>query len=675
MNTSCLFFILISITVSIYTVMCDRQDIHHMLYEYFPNAVSCFRLLNGTHQFGCSSDTSGSLGVIHVINSENDVNWLSSSDAVAGPYMAVVSPQIFSSEEIMTKLRKSSVVSGILLAMNGTLDRPEYLSPDDTCPNRYSALSGTCDVKWNPHGTSYILQDWGKPMFFINDGSVISKINECFLKFNKPLDKSQLDKNLCSLQMKGHMYAAVDTPTCIRRSQSLNYFSPLIFCDPMGDRNIVSSLFPLQKVTTGSLIIITTHLDVATMFDNLAPAAMSTITGIVTLMATHHLLSKMFNTTNNADYSKNVMFIMFSGEAYDYIGSSRVVYDIKKNKFPSKSKAINLDDIGAMFELNQLDKSREIYLHYNGSNTVKDYSLLSEFNSTFSRFAKDSKFGINYVNSANSLLPSSVQSFLKEVPNFPYSVLANFGKQYKNRYYSSMLDNSTNIDYTFYDGSNNIPDDSVQAVLTDLATVLAKSLYYVITKNDYKGPDYLKSTFVDNLMHCYLDTTHCELFKEAFPYEPRTPYEPNSVYVGVARSENVIVTFTQSSLAFLTGNKTDLSFLSCTEAKADEGEYEYIFIAGKSGSGECYKSNSRFTTAVSPAFEIADYDWSSGKYSSWTESVWQDLNLRMFLKPSRQQEIQTFLVGLFVLLLSFFTVYWIKSRASFLFHTKPGVIC
>lgn len=75
-----------------------------------------------------------------------------------------------------------------------------------------------------------------------------------------------------------------------------------------------------------------------------------------------------------------------------------------------------------------------------------------------------------------------------------------------------MLDNSTNIDYTFYDGSNNIPDDSVQAVLTDLATVLAKSLYYVITKNDYKGPDYLKSTFVSIIL-VVIDCIFCNTVK------------------------------------------------------------------------------------------------------------------------------------------------------------------
>lgn len=36
-------------------VLCDRQDIHHMMYESFAGGALCFRIFNGTNQFGCSS--------------------------------------------------------------------------------------------------------------------------------------------------------------------------------------------------------------------------------------------------------------------------------------------------------------------------------------------------------------------------------------------------------------------------------------------------------------------------------------------------------------------------------------------------------------------------------------------------------------------------------------------
>lgn len=668
-----ILLLLFCVVLDVKIVFCERQDTRHMLYETFPSAISCFRVLNGTHQFGCSSDHSGNLGVVHIINSAEDVDWLFSSDAVAKPYMAVVSPLIFSKKELMAKLRTSDSVSGILLAMNGTTDRPQFLSPDDTCPNRYSGLAGTCNKNWNPHGLSYMFEDWAKPIFFVNDVEVITKIHECFQRFNLPLDKTQSSRNLCSLQMKGHMFAAVNTPTCISRSNLVNLFNPVIYCDPMGDRNIVNSLFPIKDPKAKSLIVVTTHLDVATMFDGLAPAAMSTVTGIVTLMATNHLLSKLI--PNNANYERNVLFLMFSGEAYDYIGSSRFVYDIKEKLFRSKSRPIVFDDIGLMFEINQLDKNKGLFLHHSEPGSGE---LFSMFNETLRKNAAINNFTLSFVPAGKSPPPASVQSFLKERPDLPYFVATNYEKQFANMYYSSMLDNSTNIEYVYINGSDrsSYPDNCIQSVLAGLATVLAKTLYKMITSNDYIGNESVEPKLMDELMLCYLEKKQCQLFTEAFPYD-RTPLEPSSLYVGVARSNNhnILVTLTQSTLVNLTGTRTNKSHEECIEAKQSDGEYEYLWITGKKGLGECFKSNSKFTDATSPAFLLRDYDWSSGVYSSWSESVWQDLGLVMFLKPSRQQEALTLVMGLIVLIISFVTVYWIKSRASFLFHTKPGVIC
>ena len=33
---------------------------------------------------------------------------------------------------------------------------------------------------------------------------------------------------------------------------------------------------------------------------------------------------------------KNVMFTLFNGESFDYIGSSKMMYDIQNNKFPEE---------------------------------------------------------------------------------------------------------------------------------------------------------------------------------------------------------------------------------------------------------------------------------------------------------------------------------------------------
>lgn len=40
---------------------------------------------------------------------------------------------------------------------------------------------------------------------------------QCFEKHNLPIN-NQNDHSLCALEMKSHMYAAVDSKTCIRRT-------------------------------------------------------------------------------------------------------------------------------------------------------------------------------------------------------------------------------------------------------------------------------------------------------------------------------------------------------------------------------------------------------------------------------------------------------------------------
>lgn len=47
---------------------------------------------------------------------------------------------------------------------------------------------------------------------------------QCFTQFNLPLE-GQTERSLCSLQMKGRMFGAVDTPTCLRRNELVNSFT------------------------------------------------------------------------------------------------------------------------------------------------------------------------------------------------------------------------------------------------------------------------------------------------------------------------------------------------------------------------------------------------------------------------------------------------------------------
>lgn len=71
--------------------------------------------------------------------------------------------------------------------------------------------------------------------------------------------------------------------------------------------------------------------------------------------------------------AKNIMFILFNGEAYDYIGSSRLVYDMQNGNFPNDDINLNLDHIGLFVELSQIHYDKEVFFHHSTKNNVYNY--------------------------------------------------------------------------------------------------------------------------------------------------------------------------------------------------------------------------------------------------------------------------------------------------------------
>lgn len=65
-----------------------------------------------------------------------------------------------------------------------------------------------------------------------------------------------------------------------------------MFCEPLGDKNVHWSVTPIVE-ETNSIILITARLDSTSMFDGLVPGARSTVTGLVTFLATAFYLNSL----------------------------------------------------------------------------------------------------------------------------------------------------------------------------------------------------------------------------------------------------------------------------------------------------------------------------------------------------------------------------------------------
>jgi len=686
------------------------KRIGQSIYTDLNESAFCFRRTNGTHQMGCSSDPNGNVGIVHLIETDNDKEWLIEKGP-HDPYIAMITPKMFQRNTLL-QLKNSGKLSGIvLLGVNESfveydLKAPTTYSGDSKCPNRYSSLyssaseesCGSKSRSWNPNGSGILLEDWSFPIFFIdNSESVRDLLIDCYER-NKPVPVSNEPREwpLCAVELKSHMTAAVDTKTCQRRNNLMNPFSPVLICDPLGDQNVYhlninNEDMSKQRFDDKSVLIVSARLDAINLFDKLETGFDSPSLGIVTLLAAVQILNQ--NERFKVQDGKNVMFTFFQGESFDYIGSSRMMYDMKNGKFPEEKATsdepklqwplIDIESISAHIELGQLfnkDLTNEIFAHTDSK--VDDVELLDLVKT------EGNNLGLNVKDSNSDVLPpASVQTTLK-VSNrsIPAIMLSNFDQSYTNNFYHSLYDNAETFNYDHEDKNSNLVQH-----LAKISETVAKVVYEKVGDKSQSFEFSADKTLINDLIECYAVTPKCELFATVssadFVPPSRLPDKPLPQYVGVDRSQMYHTLFTYRLLAYLTSAKKPLdgaySLENCT-APENQSVYDYIFMSGPEppptfngtkeecrntiGCGYCYNVTAKLIKAVSPAFEIDDYDFHNNHtYSSWSESSWQATSSRMFLKADPVRERGYLALGIFLLISSFISVIWLDKFATEIF--------
>lgn len=653
------------------------------MYEYLDGAAACFRRLNGTHQTGCTSKRPGSTGVIHVISAAADLDFVYKTGPVP-PYTLVLPFDKLTPSFLKTLLSYPDRISGVVLHKN--ISRPVNSSHELTCPNPRSALDGSCDSEkpWNPYGSGLMHEDIPFPIFLVPDLKSLQKITDCFEKFNNYDKSQQAMRSLCALELAAFMYATNDSRTCIRRSSSLKNFTPTRFCDLLGSRNVWSTIQPRRTKT--DIILVTAHIDSTSLFYDTTPGAEAPLTGVVTLLTTAYVLKQLIKDRNEM-YNTTIMFALFNGETYDYMGSQRFVYDIQTNAFPMERNdeikhqvpLVSLSDIKLVIDLGQLtlNSKRQVFLHH----AEYDTSINDEINTFYSILQNYSKpLNINIAYSTNKRLPpSSLHSFLREDKTIQGVVLSNFDTSFLNKHYHSIYDDNENIEYSY----SNIKSKSIQENIADISIILAKTLYQKMTgipydttqDNSIPEEPIEASRIVDELFHCYLDTANCSIY-QAITLKEHISEHPFNLYVSVDPNGNKMSTLTGFVLAWLTGEILDFDRTNCS-TDPHNPVYQLVWMSRNLtniNDSVCYRTTMNFSSATSPAFVIEDYDWDSNRYSSWTESVWNDIYMRMFLVPSHRHEVMTISVGTVTFVLSLALVYFVHTRADILFAKPEAVV-
>ncbi|XP_073498371.1 LOW QUALITY PROTEIN: nicastrin [Phyllobates terribilis] len=376
-----------------------------------------------------------------------------------------------------------------------------------------------------------------------------------------------------------------------------------------------------------------------------------------------------------------LQFGNFFMEVFDYIGSSRMVYDMEKGKFP-----IRLNNIHSFVELSQvaLRNDSALWIHTDPISRSND-SVNAEVEQLI-QFLKNSSADTNVTlqesDQSQPLPPASFQRFLR-VRNIPGLVLTDHRTAYRNKYYNSMYDTAASINMNYPSGLSkeealNYVTEAAQS-LSDVATLLARTLYRQAGGNrsadiqaDVKSVTRMLYGFLVMSNNSWFQSIIKSDWKGSLGEKPPQYYVTASL-IGRTQSPNPPTSFLIAVLANLTGQVVNYTKEECQspDKAADSKLYEYLWVQGPLNDNSttrtpyCVRTTLRSYLAESPAFELNE--WDSTEYSTWTESRWKEIRARIFLVPSHELEVITLIVGIAVLLLSFGATYFINSKADVLF--------
>ncbi|XP_011813034.1 PREDICTED: nicastrin isoform X3 [Colobus angolensis palliatus] len=540
--------------------LCRGNSVERKIYIPLNKTAPCVRLLNATHQIGCQSSISGDTGVIHVVEREEDLQWVL-TDGPNPPYMVLLESKLFT-RDLMEKLKgRTSRIAG--LAVSLTKPNPASgFSPSVQCPNdgfgvysnSYGPEFAHCrEIQWNSLGNGLAYEDFSFPIFLLEDENETKVIKQ---------------------------------------------------------------------------------------------------------------------------------------ETFDYIGSSRMVYDMEKGKFP-----VQLENVDSFVELGQvaLRTSLELWMHTDPVSQKND-SVRNQVEDLLATLEK-SGAGVPAVilrrpNQSQPLPPSSLQRFLR-ARNISGVVLADHSGAFHNKYYQSIYDTAENINVSYPEWLSpeedlNFVTDTAKA-LADVATVLGRALYELAGGTNFSDTVQADPQTVTRLLYGFLIKANNSWFQSILRQDLRSYLGdgPLQHYIAVSSPTNTTYVV-QYALANLTGTVVNLTREQCQDPSKVPSEnkdlYEYSWVQGPLNSNEtdrlprCVRSTARLARALSPAFELSQ--WSSTEYSTWTESRWKDIRARIFLIASKELEFITLIVGFGILIFSLIATYCINAKADVLFIAprEPGAV-
>ena len=640
------------------------DDLIYFKYQNDQLAPPCVRLLNATHQVGCSTGEYPQSGTLMKLTEDSDYQIILNSGPHS-PYIVLMGINYFTKENII-KLHNSYYVIGVLVDVVNQSEHLPLFSPNSKCPNDVP-FKNNSDCNLNPQGNDLDFYDFNEfPIFAINDKSVLSNLQNC-IKYNEHISDVSYS---CSVQLTSRMFAGANTNLCIRRSAYVipQLTSSTLYCAFLQGWTIWGTLFPLKMNFSydskeNGIILVATQLDSSAFFHDLSYGAEHDLSGIVVLLGVAEVLGKLKMNKQISDNGNPIVFTFFDGEDWQHIGSSKMAYDISQGNFPI-FPTINLkhEGIKHFIGIEQVALSINNTWHIHSSKTASDDLALKQ---AFNKSAHTNNITFNFRDDAHSL-QSTMTYFSHFNNNISGSIITDYSDSFENRYYGSLLDNARNIGL----GTNSDLIQNTQHLCTSITQSLLK-----ISQTTVDDSASLKcnESLLLQLFDCFLVNSSCALFSEVSPPDLPASSGPVSRYVNIQITASLYSLITHNLLAYFIGNKAYTSGDNCTVdiSPTSESLYRSFFAKGSdynssTQQGVCINSTVYYSQAISPSIGLNSFGADS-IYSTWTESVWEAPSIWIYLSTNNYIIYGEFMLGFIMTLSTIIFAIIIKVKSPTIF--------
>lgn len=621
-------------------------DLTKSMYVDF-DGYPCVRLLNLTGEIGCSNP--GRDKVVAPVVRYKNVNEVSKPSAV-----------LVSLDEFLELIGRISNDSSFAKNIGGVLVEQgmdsqiklKGFSPDQKFPGAEYAPYKSINYEWNPIGSGMMWKAYSFPVFLLTEGGA-QLVQEVAMNNEKKRNDYTADVVEFDSVMQTTKSGTHDSESCLQEQT----------CFPLGGYSVWSSLPPINNSSTNHskpIILTVASMDSASFFRDKNLGAESPISGLIALLAAVDSLS---HVNGLDDLGKQLVFSVFTGEAWGYLGSRRFLFELDLQS--EAVNGLNSSLIETVIEIGSVGKG---FSQGNSTFFAHTAAVSLATNETLNalKHARDSLENIT-VSSASTLNPgippSSLMAFLKKNPSTSGMVLEDFDTSFSDKFYHSHLDDMSNIN---------------SSAIVAAASLVARTLYILASDDKNLSSTALdainvNASLVEELMSCLLDCEpglSCELVKS---YIVPTNQCPNH-YVGVILGEpssnpylgyvDDVSRFIWNFLADRTSSSMEDASSDCSKECSNKGGV--CIKAEVDGKGVCAISTTRYVPAYSTRLNYESGTWRVLPSDSsdpmgmvdpvWTESNWDTIRLRVYTVQDAAFDRLVLLAGITITVMAYLAI-------------------